>query len=373
MSSIPETKFAPSERVDSEIINQQKAMIENLNSIKPILDNIPVFILVLNKHRQIVFSNKTFLNLICNDNIYGMRPGECVNCIHANEEAGGCGTSEFCSQCGAVNAILNSQIKGFDVQECRITQIDNSVLDLNIWAKTIAIEGENFTLFSFIDISDEKRRKVLERIFFHDILNTAGSLKGFLDLVKDCPPNELEEYLNIAQNISAYIIEEIKSQRSLAQAEDGELILNKSHFSTKEILEEIVYMYENNLVLENRKIKIDNQCVDAVIYTDKPILRRVISNLAKNAVEATAKNNVVTLSCEIENETISFTVHNPEYIPQNIQLQLFQRSFSTKGPDRGIGTYSVKLLTEKYLKGTVSFSSEMDSGTIFSITFPKNS
>jgi sensor histidine kinase regulating citrate/malate metabolism len=48
-------------------------------------------------------------------------------------------------------------------------------------------------------------------------------------------------------------------------------------------------------------------------------------------------------------------------------MQLFQRSFSTKGQSRGIGSYSIKLLTENYLKGKVSFISNENDRTVFSI------
>ena len=58
-------------------------------------------------------------------------------------------------------------------------------------------------------------------------------------------------------------------------------------------------------------------------------------------------------------------------MPRSIQLQVFQRSFSTKGAGRGIGTYSIKLLTERYLGGKVSFVSEDGIGTRFSCHLPK--
>ena len=58
-----------------------------------------------------------FLDFFGKESIYGMRAGECVDCIHAWEEKGGCGTSEFCSECGAVNAVMNSQETGFDSRE----------------------------------------------------------------------------------------------------------------------------------------------------------------------------------------------------------------------------------------------------------------
>jgi len=49
---------------------------------------------------------------------------------------------------------------------------------------------------------------------------------------------------------------------------------------------------------------------------------------------------------------------------------LFQRSFSSKGSGRGLGTYSMKLFGEKYLDGEVSFESDRIKGTTFTISLP---
>jgi signal transduction histidine kinase len=48
---------------------------------------------------------------------------------------------------------------------------------------------------------------------------------------------------------------------------------------------------------------------------------------------------------------------------------VFQRSFSTKGTGRGLGTYSIKLLTERYLGGRVWFESAEGHGTTFHAEF----
>jgi len=59
-------------------------------------------------------------------------------------------------------------------------------------------------------------------------------------------------------------------------------------------------------------------------------------------------------------------------MPEEIQSQVFQRSFSTKAKSgRGIGTHSMKLLGERYLGGRVEFLSDEAAGTTFSITLPK--
>lgn len=57
-------------------------------------------------------------------------------------------------------------------------------------------------------------------------------------------------------------------------------------------------------------------------------------------------------------------------MPEEVKLQIFQRSFSTKGENRGIGTYSIKLIVTEYLKGEVSFDSDSENGTIFKIDLP---
>ena len=57
-------------------------------------------------------------------------------------------------------------------------------------------------------------------------------------------------------------------------------------------------------------------------------------------------------------------------MPREVQLQIFKRSFTTKGLGRGLGTYSVKLLTKKYLKGQVGFTTSPADGTTFHVTLP---
>jgi sensor histidine kinase regulating citrate/malate metabolism len=57
-------------------------------------------------------------------------------------------------------------------------------------------------------------------------------------------------------------------------------------------------------------------------------------------------------------------------IPEDVRLQIFQRSFSTKGSGRGLGTYSMKLFGENYLHGRVYFRTNEKQGTTFTIELP---
>ena len=62
-------------------------------------------------------------------------------------------------------------------------------------------------------------------------------------------------------------------------------------------------------------------------------------------------------------------MNNIKFIPRDIQLQIFNRSFSTKGQNRGLGTYSMKLLSS-FLKGDINFTSSEENGTTFNAEYP---
>jgi sensor histidine kinase regulating citrate/malate metabolism len=64
---------------------------------------------------------------------------------------------------------------------------------------------------------------------------------------------------------------------------------------------------------------------------------------------------------------VELWVNNPTFMPRDVQLQVFKRSFSTKGAGRGIGTYSMRLLASRYLGGTVDFTTSEADGTTFRV------
>jgi signal transduction histidine kinase len=107
------------------------------------------------------------------------------------------------------------------------------------------------------------------------------------------------------------------------------------------------------------------------ITTDKKILGRILENLIKNAIEASEEGMNIFIGSYERKDYIEFVVKNESVMTDEVKYKIFNRSFSTKGKNRGIGTYSIKLLTEKFLKGKVRFISEEKVGTIFYVSLPK--
>lgn len=368
-----ETHFAPAERAtQSEVIENYHDFVNNAD-LSEIFDSVSSVTAILNEERQVVYVNKQFINSLNIPDVIkvlGKRPGEVLSCVHATEMPAGCGTSETCNYCGAVNAILKSQKNSISVtDECRITSIIDGIChssDLSVTASPFSMKGNNYTILSIEDISEEKRKRLLERIFFHDIINTAGGVKAFLDHIKNCnDPEALKHFTGKAHNLSSMLLEEIQEQKDLVAAENDELRVKIADVSTLDVVYEAVEQVKFHRVAKDKNILIDDKLKDKTIQTDKVLLRRVLHNMLKNAVEASQEDDNILISAIKEAESITFKVNNPAIISDSVQKQIFQRSFSTKEDNRGIGTYSMKLLTEKYLKGKIYFTSTEEEGTTF--------
>ncbi len=83
-----------------------------------------------------------------------------------------------------------------------------------------------------------------------------------------------------------------------------------------------------------------------------------------NALEAADTRQTVTLDCRLKGREVVFSVSNPGLIPEEVRPEIFRRTYSTKGPGRGLGTYSMRLLSS-LLQGEVSFVCEKGETTFF--------
>ena len=373
------THFAPALRSTAEEILNENELIGSQKLFNEIFGAMGGMSAVIDSNRQIIYANNEFLSLLglkTVGSILGKRPGEVVSCIHSVEFSAGCGTSLACAYCGAVNAIMESQKTGSkSTKEARIsTFVDEKLksLDLQITSSPISLAGNIYYIFTVQDISNEKRRTALERIFFHDLLNSAGGLNGLLTILKEgTAPEETPELISLSEEASRDILDEIMLHRQIRAAENGDLQVKIEPINSIELLDSSVGKISSHEVGQNKQVKITSNSAYIDFESDRMLLQRVIINLIKNALEATQKTGTVVVGVEDEGDKIRFWVKNNEIIPIDVQLQLFQRSFSTKGQSRGIGTYSIKLLIENYLKGKVSFISNETEGTVFSIELNK--
>jgi PAS domain S-box-containing protein len=338
----------------------------------------PLPLLVLNNHRQLVFANQaclTMFGLSSAEDFLGRRPGEVLQCAYSGLEAGGCGTSRFCRECGLVRAVLGCmESEGSSTHDTRILQSVQGrcqAKDFRVHAVPFAVGAASFYVVTIQDISDLKQRELLERTFFHDIINTAGGARNLVELLQDEGGGGLCEVGGLLCTALNGLVDEIMSHRDLVLAERGDYPANESRVMSGKILENVAGELVPQPLAEGRSIRISPATLDRAVWVDPSLLRRVLINMLKNALEATPPGGTVRAGCFGRDGKVVFEVQNDQVMEERTQLQVFKRFYSTKGGGRGVGTYSIKLLTENFLGGSVEFVSNPSVGTVFRVLIPE--
>ncbi len=338
----------------------------------------PAALMVLNSRRQIVMANRACMEMLgagALDAFLGKRPGEAAGCAFAGTGPAGCGTSENCRECGALLAILES-ITGHAkaTRECQLLATGpdgmTAAMDLKFTVSPWQTESGLYYVATILDIGHEKRRQVLERIFFHDILNSAGGAQSLVDMLMDEVPDVSREIVALVRSSLFALVDEIQKQRQLLALERNEYSVSLLTLQGLEVVRNIAGEFRRHPKCIGKGITLDPAAENVPVLTDHTLLRRVVVNMLINALEATGNGGEVTLGLSREDGSAVFWVGNEAVMPESVRLQVFKRSFSTKGSDRGLGTYSIKLLAENYLGATVGFSSAPGSGTRFWLKIP---
>jgi len=369
------THFAPAERKNSNDVADDISRIATNSFINGLMTIANGLFAVLNDHRQVIAMNDTFIKLLGIEDaglVFGLRPGEAVRCIHACEMPGGCGTSEYCSTCGAAVSIMAAlETKKPQERTCAINvEKDNQKIDLyfNVRSCPLVIDDRTYVLMFLQDISMQQYRACLDRTFFHDINNILCALIGKSELLslRDQP---IDKKLNELHHIVLRIAQEIAIQNSLQKSLDASYKPLYSEVDANSILSEVDNLFQDHPLTAQRTLEVTYVPSFITLFTDFHLASRIVINMVTNALEATREGGTVKLSVEPQHNSISYCVWNAGAIPYNIAHRIFQRNFSTKGSmGRGFGTFSMKLFGEQVLGGIVRFDSSKDSGTTFRFT-----
>lgn len=371
-----ETYFATPLRNDDNALKDKIDIINKSHLMEVFLNSICGLLAIVDEQRQLISINKKYLELLGiknSEELLGLRQGEIISCVHAQEAPCGCGTTQFCRTCGAAIAMATSLAENKPVEKyCAIkTEYEGKFTDLYLQIKCqpIVIEETKFMLLFLQDITKEQQRLILERSFLHDIKNMIAGLSMANYQLSRGRCNE--EVIKAVDTSTRSLIKEVELQSCLINNNMDyykELIHS---VSLEDLFTDLASIYLHHPVRNNRDLQFHRGDGKATINTDGAVLLRIMSNMITNAFEASEETGNVDVYWEKENKSIRFTVHNDTFIPEDDQLRIFQRNFSTKKEQgRGIGTYTMKLFGEEILGGTVGFSSQRNNGTNFFLSLP---
>jgi signal transduction histidine kinase len=131
------------------------------------------------------------------------------------------------------------------------------------------------------------------------------------------------------------------------------------------------FIYEFRLIMEeefrtrNIEFHIENKGKESV-RTDKNLLKQMLLNLIKNALEADASKITVNLETAEEGLTVEI-IDNGKGIDEKIKSSIFKPYISSKTKGMGLGLHITRRLV-RALNGEIELVSHAPGNTIFRIT-----
>ncbi len=376
----PETWFAPAVRASAEQVSREARLVAESPVTETLLQLVDGLLAILNEQRQIIGVNRALAaHLGIDDELdaCGLRHGEAMRCVHADEEPAGCGTTRHCSSCGAAIAIVTSLAQNETVERtCAIergTGAGPQDLYFRVRAAPVSVRGQRLVLLFLDDITREQELATMERVFFHDVNNVLQYLMGTIDLGMLGRRGDPTALLASLRQIAERLASELNIQRSLLTHEDCTYEPARLDVPVAALVDELAACFKAVESGRKRVLRVASEFADEHIVTDRTLVHRVVGNMFTNALEASREGEEIRLTARRRGDHLRLEVWNGAVIDDATARRVFQRNFSTKGSvGRGLGTYSMKLFGERVLGGKVGFESSPGCGTTFWLELPRS-
>ncbi len=200
---------------------------------------------------------------------------------------------------------------------------------------------------------------------FNNLLDTVGQAASLLEMNQERPPEERKLLLDMILNTVRRGGEIIGRVREYLRTGSGAIEL----VDIPQIMQECVELTRPLWAKANLKAKTELKSVPQV-RANQSDLRRVLTNLIINAIEAMPQGGQLTVACEERSGKVIATITDTGIgIPPESQKKIFFPYFTTKPKGTGLGLSGAqKMVLEQ--GGRITFSSEPGKGTQFTIQWP---
>lgn len=206
----------------------------------------------------------------------------------------------------------------------------------------------------------------------HEIKNPLTPMKLNVQYLQQAIAKNQPNITELAQKVSASIIEQIDSLTNIASAFSDFAKMPEAlpeTFSLNNLLQHIKDLHHHE---QETRLQLVLHSETMMVYMDKNQLIRVLNNLVKNAFEAIPDDRQpqVILSLQRNMSRARIVVaDNGSGISEAAQHKIFTPYFTTKGSGTGLGLAMTKKIVE-FWNGTIWFETDEKAGTRFYIDLP---
>lgn len=229
--------------------------------------------------------------------------------------------------------------------------------DLDIRKSEVTVNDKSFTLFTITDL--RHRMQVVEveswekltRVLTHEIMNSLTPIQSIAETMSERATSKDEsDAFNTISSSSRSLMYFVRNFREFSRLPEPSMKV----LYLKPILKSCVSLAEGYVM--DKEISISLTCFppELMVHTDETLLRQVLLNIIKNAIEANPKEISIEAE-EKSDDSLEIRISNDgELISDETAEQVFTPFFTTRGTGNGIGlSLSRRIIT--HLGGTLTF------------------
>ncbi|WP_459210019.1 ATP-binding protein [Aquimarina rhabdastrellae] len=227
----------------------------------------------------------------------------------------------------------------------------------------------------------ESRESLINTVT-HDLRSPLNTVIGYSALMEKTDlSHKQKHYLNHLKKSSDYILHLVNDLLDLSKLDAGKMTIESLPFSPKKLIENTVASVIPIEDPKNLSIIIDIDVDDSVQFISDPFrIKQILTNLIHNAYKFT-ENGSISITCDINSISETSSALTINVIDTGIgidenQQELIFREFEQgkEEIEKQYGGFGLGLAITKrivsLLQGTISLSSAINKGSIFSITIP---
>ncbi|MBL4745284.1 MAG: ATP-binding protein [Flavobacteriaceae bacterium] len=337
-----------------------------------VLKGVNSMVILINEAKELVFTSDLFLRNFQFEqieDIIGREIGALLGCIQYKPRTE-CDWEKACGSCG-VFILFNNKKDAVTLENTPVTiisELEGFILEkkYELSAVTLELINQKYQLVTISDVSSVLLKEQLDKEYFERMGSQISMLQKQFEVLNktalEDSDNEIELYASVTDGI-IQLKESTSFHQCFSEAKNKTLLVMHEKLQSVVFYDRLVKDFSERCTKKGVRLEKGLEFDDFTFYSDGRILYNALVALLENALRASTEKEGIVISLSKLKENLVFSVHNQAIIPDHVKSQVFREG-------KGLGTYSSKLFIEKYLKGTVYFTSVEGLGTTFYLELP---
>ncbi len=227
----------------------------------------------------------------------------------------------------------------------------------------------------------QKEKEIVFSNVAHSLFSPLTSLKGFSELLADgvvTDPEKIKKYHKIIAEEAEHYSNLTKQVLNLSRIDANTFSFIKDYVLINELVEKVIE--RNKYLIEKNKINIITQLdpnINAMLYIDKEKMIDALQGIIDNAIKFSKSGSTIEIYSYFDDKNIFLKIKDHgNGIPESEIEKIWDRNYrgeyakSSKILGSGIGLTVTKEIIKKH-GGNINVESEVDVGSIFTISFLK--